>query len=118
MTGHGGGGAQKQSILKPYPELILYKPVGKYQFTMACIRCIRALVMFTYQVINCFISQPKHILWVLKRTVAMRRFFKAPKFRLNLIIKKNVYNFKLKKCVYLDHDFIQHADMLHLSEHV
>ena len=25
------------------------------------------------------ISQPKHMLWVLKRTVSMRRFFWAPK---------------------------------------
>ena len=23
----------------------------------------------------CFISQPKHMLWVLKRTISMRRFF-------------------------------------------
>ena len=76
MFGHGGErcqNAQKQCIQKTYPELILYKPVGKYQFTMAC---TRALVMITYQVINCLISQPKHMLWVLKRTVAMRRFFK------------------------------------------
>ena len=76
MIGHGGGGrfrnAQKQFLIKTYWELILYKPVGKYQFTMAC---IRALVMIVYQVINYLISQPKHMLWVLKRTVAMRRFF-------------------------------------------
>ena len=26
-----------------------------------------------------FISQPKHMLWVLKRTVSVRRFFWAPK---------------------------------------
>ena len=49
MIGHGVGGrcqnAKKQFILKTYPELILYKPVGKYQFTMAC---IRALVMIAY----------------------------------------------------------------------
>ena len=40
MIGWGGGGgggggrcqnAQKQFIIKTYPELILYKPVGKYQ---------------------------------------------------------------------------------------
>ena len=59
----GGGGrcqnAQKQNIIKTYKELILYKPVGKYQFTMAC---IRAFVMIVYQVINCLISQPKHML--------------------------------------------------------
>ena len=51
MIGHGGGGgrcqnAQKQLKIKTYPELILYKPVGKYQFTMAC---IRALAMIVYQ---------------------------------------------------------------------
>ena len=51
MIGHGGGGggrcqnAQKQIIIKTYPELILYNTVGKYQFTMAC---IRALVMIAY----------------------------------------------------------------------
>ena len=62
MIGHGGGGGggrcqstRKQFSIKTYPELILYKPVGKYQFTMAC---IRALVMIAYQVINCLISQP------------------------------------------------------------
>ena len=64
--------AQKQFIIKTYPELILYKPVGIYRFTMAC---IRALVMIAYQAVNCLISQPKHMLWVLKRTVAMRWFF-------------------------------------------
>ena len=78
MIGLGGGGgercqnAQKQFIIKAYLELILYKPVGKYPFTMAG---IRALVMIAYQVINCLISQPKHMLCVLKGTVAMRRFF-------------------------------------------
>ena len=77
MIGHGGWGgggqnAQKQFIIKTYWKLILYKPVGKYQFTMTC---IRALVMIEYQVINCLISKPKHILWVLIRTVTMRRFF-------------------------------------------
>ena len=45
----------KLFIIKPYSEIILYKPVGKYQFTMAC---IRALVMIAYQVINClFLNQ-------------------------------------------------------------
>ena len=58
MIGHGGErcqNAQKQLIIKTYPELILYKPVGKYQFAMAC---IRVLVMIVYQVINCLISPP------------------------------------------------------------
>ena len=75
MIGHGGGGgercqnAQKQLIIKTYPELILYKPVGKYQFRLAC---IRALVMIAYQVINCQISQPKHMLWVLKEPLSTK----------------------------------------------
>ena len=77
MIGHGGGGrcqnTQKQCIIKTYWELISYKPVGKYQFTMAC---FRALVMIVYQGISCLSSQPKHImLWVRIRTVQMRRFF-------------------------------------------
>ena len=41
MIGHGGErcqNAQKQFIIKTYYELILCKPVGKYQFTMACIK--------------------------------------------------------------------------------
>ena len=75
MIGHGGErcqNAQKHFIIKAYYKLILYKPVSKYQFTMAC---IRALVMSAYHVINCLISKPKHMVWVLKRTVTMRRFF-------------------------------------------
>ena len=63
--------AQKQNVIKTYLELILHKPVGKYQFTMAC---IRAFVMIVHQVVNCLISQPNYMLWVLKRTVT-RRFF-------------------------------------------
>ena len=50
--------------------------------------CIRAIVMIAHQVIICLISQPKHMLWVLKRTIAMRGFFKTPDNRLNLMNKK------------------------------
>ena len=35
----------------------------------------RPLVKSAYQKNNFLISQPKHMLWVLKRTVSMRRFF-------------------------------------------
>ena len=35
----------------------------------------RPLVKSVYQKNNFLISQPKHMLWVLKRTVSMRRFF-------------------------------------------
>ena len=60
MLGHVGGcqNAQKQFIIKVYYELILYKPVGKYQFTLAC---FRTLVMIAYQAINCLISQPTYV---------------------------------------------------------
>ena len=72
----GGGGccqnAQKQNIIKTYLEIILYKPVGKYHSTMAC---IRAFVMIVYLLVNCLISQTKHMLWVLKRATAIRWFF-------------------------------------------
>ena len=62
MFGHEGGGgrcqnAQKHFIIKTYLKIILYKPVGKYQFAIAY---IRALVMSAYKEINCLISQPKH----------------------------------------------------------
>ena len=36
---------------------------------------IRPLVKSAYQKIIFLISQPKHMLWVLKRTVSVRRFF-------------------------------------------
>ena len=35
----------------------------------------RPLVKSVHQKIHFLISQPKHMLWVLKRTVSMRRFF-------------------------------------------
>ena len=47
-------GRGKQIIIKIYKELILYKTVGKYQFTMAY---VRALVMIAYQVIVLFLNQ-------------------------------------------------------------
>ena len=44
--------------------------------------------MSAYNVINCLISQPKHMFWVLKRIVSMRQFFLATNYRLNLMCKK------------------------------
>ena len=51
-------------------------PVGKELKTQTI---SRPLVKSAYQKINFLISQPKHMLWVLKRTVSMRQFFWAPK---------------------------------------
>ena len=42
-------------------------------------RLSRTLVKSAYRKTNFLIFQPKHMLWVLKRTVSKRRFFLAPK---------------------------------------
>ena len=70
---------------------------------MACIRalCIRALDMIEYQVISRLIFRPKHILWVLKKTVEMGRFFQASNYNLNLMSLKKKY---VLDCIYLDSD--------------
>ena len=40
------------------------------------------------------------MLWVLKRTVSMRRFFWAPKTFVQIDGKENIYNFAHKDFVY------------------
>ena len=42
------------------------------------------------------------MLWVLKRTVALRRFFWAPKTYAKNYRLENIYNFTLKMFVYLN----------------
>ena len=59
--------------------------------------------MIQYQVNNRLIFQPKHMLWVLKRTVGMKRFFQASNNNLNLMSLKNNTIYALN-CVYLDSD--------------
>ena len=73
--------------------------------------------MSAYKVIDCLIFQPKHMFWVLKRTVSMRRFFKASNYRLNLICKK-ILRFYAQKLCLSRLSFIQYADMIHLSAQV
>ena len=71
MIGHGGGGGGGEGkggngvkMLKNnfYINLFgtFFVQIGKYQFTMAC---IRALVMIAYQVINCLISYSELFLY-------------------------------------------------------
>ena len=55
--------------------------------------------MIVYQVINCLISQPKHMLWVLIRTIAMRRFLLALNYRLNELSKKILQFYAQKLCL-------------------
>ena len=69
--------------------------------------------MIAYIVINCSISQPKHMLWILKRIVAMRRFFLAPNCRLILVSNKIFTILCSKLCL-----SIQYVGMIHLSEQV
>ena len=64
--------------------------------------CIRPLVKSVYKKNNFLISQPKHMLWVLKRTVSMRRFFLAPKIYVQIDGLENINNFTLKNIVYLN----------------
>ena len=47
------------------------------------------------------ISQPKHMLWVLKRTVSMRRFFLAPKTYVSTDRQENIDNFTYTFFVHL-----------------
>ena len=42
------------------------------------------------------------MLWVLKRTVSMRRFFWAPKTYVKTEGQENIFTFTLKNCVYLN----------------
>ena len=62
----------------------------------------RPLVKSAYQNIIFLITQPKHMLWELKRTVSMRRFFWAPKTYVQTDGFENIYNFTLKNFVYLN----------------
>ena len=48
------------------------------------------------------IFQPKHILWLLKRTFSMRQFFWAPKMYVKNNGTENIYNWTLKNFVYLN----------------
>ena len=47
------------------------------------------------------ISQPNYMLWVLIRTVSMRRFFRAPKPNVKTDGLENIKNFSMKSFAYL-----------------
>ena len=57
------------------PELLFKKTGYKLPFVRIQIIQCRPLVKSAYQKIIFLLSQPKHMLWVLKRTVSVRRFF-------------------------------------------
>ena len=60
-------------------KIFIFKPSFVLNVTKTILNVIRPLVKSAYQKYNFLISQPKHMLWVLKRTVSMRQFFRAPK---------------------------------------
>ena len=49
---------------------------------------------------NFLIFQPKHVLWVFKRTVSMRRLFQHPKHMLEMMDSK-IFTILVKMFVYL-----------------
>ena len=57
---------------------------------------LRTLIESAYWKTNFLISQPKHMLWVLKRTVSFWRFFKVSKTYVKTDGYENIYNFTLK----------------------
>ena len=61
----------------------------------------RTLVKSAYQKNNFLISQPKHMLWVLKRAVSMRTYVKTDG-------QENIFKFMLKNFVYLNLWFCNH----------
>ena len=47
------------------------------------------------------------MLWVLKRIVSMRWFFWAPKTYVKIDGQENIYNLRVKNCVYLNLRLVQ-----------
>ena len=68
---------RKVSLRRPHGNGDL--DIGGSSYTRRKANVTEALVKSAYQKFNFLISKPKHMLWVLKRTVSMRRFFWAPK---------------------------------------
>ena len=52
-------------------------------------------------VLNILNSQPKHVLWVLKRNISMRRFFLALKTYVKADGKENIYNFMFRNILFI-----------------
>ena len=71
----------KNSILNNYKVVLDFKEALKFlgQINECKSKLLRTLVKSAYQKNNFLISQPKHMLWVLQRTISMRRFFCSPK---------------------------------------
>ena len=71
------------------------------QLAHASLEKLSIIQKSAYQKNTFLISQPKHVMWELKRTVSMRRFFWAPKTYVKTDGLENVCNFTHKHFVYL-----------------
>ena len=76
-------------------------------------RVFRPVVKNVYQNINFLISQPKHMLWVLKRRVSLSQLFGAPKTWVRKYLQFYAYNFCLSKpyMVLIQCQMKVHADL-------
>ena len=72
----------KKDLSPPFFAHCVFKK-NKFVFELC-----RPLVKSEYQKNNFLISQPKYMLWILKRTVSMRGSFEHPEHMLKIMGKK------------------------------
>ena len=66
--------------------------------------------MIEYHVVTSHIFQPKHMLWVLKRTVGLRQYYQASNYNLNLMSLKK---YALTTCRF--DNFSEHVKLVELE---
>ena len=92
--------AQQFCLSKPIYTIVMLQNTDGFMFkNLQCLIIDEA--KSGYQNIDFLISEPKHMLWVLKWTVSMRLFFWAPKTYVQAGGLEKIYNFTLKNFVYL-----------------
>ena len=92
--------SQHSYAVLPDPSLPVHKKCGSaWRWTLQQkFRLIAGLqIRMHTRKLFVFISQPKHMLWVLKRTVLMRRFICAPKHMFKLMGMKIITILRFKK---------------------
>ena len=70
-----GPGASEEKMFENVDRRLTDEVIAIILAQMDWSKAFRTLVKSVYQKTNFLISQHKHMLWVLKRTVSMRRFF-------------------------------------------
>ena len=88
-------------VSKPMYTIVVFQNTDEFMFkNLQCL--IIDEVESAYQNIIFLISEPKHMLWVPKRTVPIRRFFLAPKTYVQTDGLETIYYFTLIIFVYLN----------------